>query len=231
LAEAGAGIRGRREVLRDWRFLILVPTMIGPAAIVTGYFFHQRLLAERQGWGLETLAVGIGIYALAGIVATLTVGPLVDRFRGTRVSRVHLLPLAAASLVLLGSGGAGEAPVFFALVGITSAANGVVVPAVLAELFGTARLGTVRALAAALMVAGSALTPGLFGFLFDAGMGRDGLRRLPRRGLRAEHGPPARPLTARTTSCARRPPVSCLSIRLIALQRTPWSRSAHPCAP
>jgi hypothetical protein len=51
--------------------------------------------------------------------------------------------------------------------GATAASSSVVVPAVLAELFGTERLGAIRALAA-LMVAGSAITPGLFGFLFDA---------------------------------------------------------------
>jgi MFS family permease len=170
LRPAGSGPHapGRRAVLTDWRFLIFVPTMIGPPAIVTGYFFHQRLLAERQGWELETLALSVGLYALAGVAATMTVGSLVDRFRGTRVSRVHLLPLAAASLVLVGPGAAWQAPLFFALMGATAASNSVVVPAVLAELFGTERLGTIRALAAALMVAGSAITPGLFGFLFDA---------------------------------------------------------------
>jgi hypothetical protein len=52
--------------------------------------------------------------------------------------------------------------------GATAASSSVVVPAVLAELFGTERLGAIRALAAAVMVASSAITPGLFGFLFDA---------------------------------------------------------------
>jgi MFS family permease len=167
-AGSGPPVPGRRAVLTDWRFLIFIPTMIGPPAIVTGYFFHQRLLAERQGWALEALALSVSLYALAGIAATMTVGSLVDRFRGTRVSRVHLLPLAAASLVLIGPGAAWQAPLFFPLMGATAASNSVVVPAVLAELFGTERLGTIRALAAALMVAGSAITPGLFGFLFDA---------------------------------------------------------------
>jgi predicted MFS family arabinose efflux permease len=169
-AAARVGLR-RRDLLRDWRFLIFVPTMIGPAAIVTGYFFHQRLLAERLGWELDTLALSVAAFAGAGLVATVTTGTLVDRFRGTRVSRFHLLFLAGASLLLLGDSRPAEAPLFFALMGATAASNGVVVPAVLAELYGTERLGTIRALAGAIMVVGSALTPGLFGFLFDAGIG------------------------------------------------------------
>ncbi len=59
---------------------------------------------------------------------------------------------------------------FFALLALSAAANGVVVPAVLAEIYGTAKIGTIRALAGAIMVVGSATTPILFGLLFDAGV-------------------------------------------------------------
>ncbi len=67
-AEAAPGadaLRGqrRRDVLRDWRFLAFVPSMVAPAAILTGYFFHQRLIGEQFGWGLEDLAVGFAFYA------------------------------------------------------------------------------------------------------------------------------------------------------------------------
>jgi MFS family permease len=142
--------------------------MVAPTAINTGYFFHQRLLAETQAWPLELLALSVAAYAAAGIISTVTTGMLVDRFGATRLARVHLLPLAIASLMLLGSSRAVEAPIFFALMGLTATAHGVIVPAVLAELFGTEHLGAIRALAVAIMVAGSALTPGLFGVFFDA---------------------------------------------------------------
>ena len=45
-----------------------------------------------------------------------------------------------------------------------------VIAAVLAELFGTAHLGKIRALAGAIMVVASAATPGAIGLLFDAGV-------------------------------------------------------------
>lgn len=157
----------RWSLLRDWRFLIFIPCMVAPPAINTGYFFHQRLLADLQGWSLELLALSVSAYAVTAVVATMATGWLVDRFGATLLCRGHLLPLGAGSLVLLGNSGPYDAFLMFGLFGVTAAANGVVVPAVLAEIFGTTHLGTIRGLAAALMVVGSATTPVVFGLLFD----------------------------------------------------------------
>jgi MFS family permease len=132
-----------------------------------GYLFHQRLIGDLRAWPLELLALGVSAYALAAIVATIATGYLVDRFGATLLCRGHLLPLGASSLVLFGAANPTEPLLMFGLMGVTAAANGVVVPAVLAEIFGTEHLGAIRGLAAAIMVAGSATTPWLFGLLFD----------------------------------------------------------------
>jgi MFS family permease len=175
LASPAVKLIGRRDVLRDWRFLVFIPSMIAPSAIVTGVFFHQRLLADTFGWSLEALAFGIPAYAGAAICTNMVIGWLVDRFRAVRVCRFHLVFLAIAMLSMLSSGGPPHPIIFFGLLGLSAAANGVVVPAVLAELYGTERLGTIRALAGAIGVVGSASTPGLFGFVFDAKVGLSGL--------------------------------------------------------
>lgn len=173
---AAAGpLPGRRDVLRDWRFLVFIPSMIAPSAIITGYFFHQRLMADAFGWSLEALAFGIPAYAVTAIFTNMVTGVLVDRFRAVRVCRFHLVFLAIASLTMLSADGPPHPIVFFMLLGLTAAANGIVVPAALAELYGTERLGTIRALAGAIGVVGSASTPGLFGFIFDAKVGLSGL--------------------------------------------------------
>jgi predicted MFS family arabinose efflux permease len=160
----------RTDLLRDWRFLIFIPSMITPAAINTGYFFHQRLLGDLRGWSVELLALSVSAYALSAIVFNVVTGSLVDRFGATRLCRGHLLPLGAASLLFVGGGSPDEAPLLFALMGITAAANAVIVPAALAEIYGTEHLGTIRALAGSIMVWGSAATPVLFGLLFDTGL-------------------------------------------------------------
>ncbi|MHB2167751.1 MFS transporter [Alsobacter sp. R-9] len=164
-------LQRRRDVLRDWRFLCYVPAMIAPPAIVTGYFFHQRLIGEQVGWGLEALALGVPSYAVSGLISTMVAGSLVDRFRAVRMCRFHLSGIAVASLALALWPGTPPAVLLFPLMAVSAAGNGVVTPALLAELYGTARLGTIRALAGAIMVVGSATTPVLFGMLFDAGVG------------------------------------------------------------
>ncbi|HEU6442427.1 MAG TPA: MFS transporter [Microvirga sp.] len=157
-------------ILRDWRFLALVPTMIGYPAIVTAYFFHQRLIADIEGWPLELLASSITIYALVSVTVAMLTGSLVDRFGAIRLSHFYLLGLILASAALAVSSGPALAPVFFALIGLSAGATNVIIAAVLAELFGTKHLGKIRALAGAVMVVASAATPGLIGLLFDAGI-------------------------------------------------------------
>ncbi|MEE1657464.1 MFS transporter [Microvirga sp. CF3062] len=158
------------DVLRDWRFLALIPTMIGYPAIMTAYFFHQRFIADVKGWSLELLASSITLFALVSLVVAMSAGSFVDRFGAVRLSHFYLAGMTAASLTLA----LFDAPflplVFFGLIGLTSGCTNVVIAAVLAELFGTTHLGKIRALAGAIMVVASAATPGAIGLLFDAGI-------------------------------------------------------------
>jgi MFS family permease len=158
------------DTLSDWRFLALIPTMIGYPAIMTAYFFHQRFIAEVKGWSLELLASSITLFALVSVVVAMSAGSFVDRFGAVRLSHFYLAGMTAASLTLA----LFDAPflplVFFGLIGLTSGCTNVVIAAVLAELFGTTHLGKIRALAGAIMVVASAATPGAIGVLFDAGV-------------------------------------------------------------
>ena len=158
------------DVLRDWRFLALIPTMIGYPAIMTAYFFHQRFIAEVKGWSLELLASSITLFALVSVVVAMSAGSFVDRFGAVRLSHCYLAGMTAASLTLALFDTPLLPLVFFALIGLTSGCTNVVIAAVLAELFGTTHLGKIRALAGAIMVVASAATPGAIGLLFDAGV-------------------------------------------------------------
>lgn len=157
-------------LLRDRRFLALGPTIIGPAAVGTGFFFHQRLLAETQGWSEAVLAGGIAVWAGASVAAIFLTGGLVDRFGAVPLSRFHLLPMALGATMVPLVDHPASAALFFGFSGLTMGATNVILPSMLAEIWGTARLGTVRAMAMALTVLSSALTPGLFGGLADSGI-------------------------------------------------------------
>ncbi len=158
------------DILRDWRFLALIPTMIGYPAIMTAYFFHQRFIADVKGWSLELLASSITLFALVSVVVAMSAGSFVDRFGAVRLSHFYLAGMTAASIVLAIFDASYLPLVFFGLIGLTSGCTNVVIAAVLAELFGTTHLGKIRALASAIMVVASAATPGAIGILFDAGV-------------------------------------------------------------
>ncbi|MEE1612855.1 MFS transporter [Microvirga sp. CF3016] len=158
------------DTLSDWRFLALIPTMIGYPAIMTAYFFHQRFIADLKGWSLELLASSITLFALVSVVVAMSAGSFVDRFGAVRLSHFYLAGMTAASIALATFDAPFLPLVFFGLIGLTSGCTNVVIAAVLAELFGTAHLGKIRALAGAIMVVASAATPGAIGLLFDAGV-------------------------------------------------------------
>lgn len=158
------------EIVRDWRFLALVPTMIGYPAIMTAYFFHQRFIAEVKGWSLELLASSITTFALISVVVAMSAGSFVDRFGAVRLSHFYLAGMTAASICLATLSGPFLPLLFFGLIGLTSGCTNVVIAAVLAELFGTTHLGKIRAIAGAMMVVASAATPGAIGLLIDAGV-------------------------------------------------------------
>lgn len=161
----------RRDILRDARFLKMAPALLGPSAIGTGYLFHQMFLAHEHGWSSELLATAVSLSALASAASSLALGWLVDRLGAIRLSWLVQWPLAIGSIGLAHIGGPWAALTFFILLGMTSGANGVVLTAMLAEIYGVAQLGMIRSLAAAFMVIGSALSPGLMGLAFDHGIG------------------------------------------------------------
>lgn len=169
-----AGLGGRhwtrREVLCHRLFWFAVPLLIGPPAFVTSLFFHQVHLAEVKGWPLLQYVSLFPLYSGLGLIVMLMSGQVVDKLGTARLIPWLLLPMAGG-FYLMGQAetltGAGFA---FALLALTSGANGTVPSAFWAEFYGTRHIGSIKALASALMVFGSAIGPGLTGLLIDLGV-------------------------------------------------------------
>ena len=53
----------RAQVLRDYRFYVLLPVVMAPAFITTGIFFHQILLVESKGWSVDLWAASFVAFA------------------------------------------------------------------------------------------------------------------------------------------------------------------------
>ena len=160
----------RPEVLRSGLFWAMVPTLLGPSAVNTAYFFLQVHLAELKGWRHLELVALFPLYTAVAVAAMLAAGWAVDRFGSGRLVPVFMLPLVAAYLLTAQTQSLSGAAVAIALMGLSTGVNSTLPGAFWAEFYGTRHLGAIKAMAAAVSVLGSAIGPGLAGGLIDAGL-------------------------------------------------------------
>lgn len=167
----------RVRVLRDPLFYFGLLAMITPAAIGTAIIFHQSHLIAVKGWNLLVFAGSFPVLTATEMVTALVVGYLVDRFGAWRLLPAMLVPLALASLALWLGHGLAAIPLLFFFLGMSSGTTPPILGALWPELYGTKRIGAIRALVTSAMVLASALGPGIAGLLIDAGIA------LPNQGL------------------------------------------------
>ena len=161
----------RRTVLQDKRFYMVLPLYMASPFLLTGMFFHQVQLADARGWDLAVLAAAFSLYAALKVLASLLTGPLVDRFSARRILPAMALPLLLGLwLILLPNNIAGGLTpfIYMGLLGVHLGMAGPVIGGLWPELFGTKNLGAIRSMATPIMVASTAASPVLFGFLLDA---------------------------------------------------------------
>ena len=161
----------RADALRHPLFWCMVPAILGPSAFNTAFFFHQVHLSEVKGVAHLTFVTFFPLYTAVGIVAMLVSGWALDKLGTARLTPFYQLPMVAAFLVF----GLGEGPwalaLGFVFLGMTTGANSTLPNAFWAEFYGTANIGSIKAMATAVMVLGSAIGPGLTGVLIDMGVG------------------------------------------------------------
>tara|TARA_R110002110_G_scaffold68731_8_gene185854 strand:- start:10088 stop:11311 length:1224 start_codon:yes stop_codon:yes gene_type:complete len=160
----------RSEVLRSGLFYALMPGLLAPPFIMTGIFFNQITIISLKGWDLTWFAASFPVLAGVNMVSGLVAGWIVDRVGARRLLPSFLIPLGLGTLLLTFASSPFAIPAFMALLGLTAGSMSTIQGAVWAEIYGTAHLGAIRALATSGMVFGSALSPGLIGVLLDAGV-------------------------------------------------------------
>jgi MFS family permease len=160
----------RGDLLRHPLFYLLIPLVLGPAAWGTALFFQQVHLTEVKGWSLASYVALMPIYTAVSIAFTFITGWAVDRFGVKWIVPLQLVPFGVSFLVLSVADTilmAGVGLVFF---GIGQGMQGTATTAFWAVFYGTRHLGAIKAAAAALMVFGSAIGPGITGALIDLGV-------------------------------------------------------------
>ena len=177
-AEDGGGASGmlarhwtRAEGLRHWLFWFMVPALLGPAAFNTAFFFQQVHYAEIKGWTHLSLVALFPLYTATAVAAMLLSGWALDRLGTARLIPWFQLPMVGAFVIFATAGTPAGALAGLLLLALTTGANVTLPNAFWAEFYGTRHLGSIKAMAAAVMVLGSAIGPGVTGALIGLGVG------------------------------------------------------------
>ena len=174
-AEApSAGLDGRHwdraAVLRHGLFWALVPLLLGPPAFGTALLFHQVHIADAKGWALTGYVALLPLLTVASIASTFASGAALDRVGSALMLKLYLLPFAAAFAILGWADTLAGAAWGMAAFGLGLGMQATVPTAFWAEFYGTRHLGAIKAMAGAIMVAGTAVGPGLTGAVIDGGV-------------------------------------------------------------
>ncbi|WP_298840856.1 MFS transporter [uncultured Roseobacter sp.] len=160
----------RSDLLRHPLFYFLVPLVLGPSAWGTALFFQQVHLTEVKGWSLASYVALMPVYTLASIAFTFITGWAVDRFGVKWIVPFQMLPFGVSFLILSVADTIFMAGIGLVIFGIGQGMQGTATTAFWAVFYGTRHLGAIKAAAAALMVFGSAIGPGITGVLIDWGI-------------------------------------------------------------
>jgi MFS family permease len=156
-----------REVLRDIQFYRLAPVLILPTPLVTALFFHHATIAEIKEWSLEWLATCFVAYAGATVVASISVGPLVDRHSAKTVLPWSVVPMAIGLIFLAYGTSAAGAFIYLMCFGLTAGARYTLTAVIWAEIYGTRFLGSIRAVVHTVTMLLAGLSPAVLGWLID----------------------------------------------------------------
>ena len=160
----------RTDVLRHPLIWLMVPMLLGPPAWGTALFFQQVHLATVKGWSHAGFVALFPLLTLASVTTTLASGWAIDRFGAVRLLPGYMLPFAAGFAILWSADTLGVAAVAMVVLGLAVGSSATLPAAFWAETYGTRHLGAIKAMIVAVAVFGSAVGPGISGWLIDRGV-------------------------------------------------------------
>jgi MFS family permease len=161
------------QIMRSKAFFLLAPNMFVLSFTITGLFFYQFAIADFKSWSLNWMALGLTFYAIAGSVAILFAGPLIDKYTARRFFPFYLIPFMAAIVFIWIFPQSWVIFPYMILMGISAGMGNAIMSALQVELFGATYIGKVRSLFASIMVFSSAVGPAVYGIVVDAGYSFD----------------------------------------------------------
>ena len=159
----------RKEVLKDFKFYTMLPTLLAPSFIITGIVINQSFIIESKEWGEYAIAKAFMFYSILTVVTLFLSGILVDKFTSRKLLPFLNAPLLLSLIVLIFFKHPYSAFIFMGLLGVTNGLTNVMLSSLWAEIYGVNHLGAIKALTGSLMVFSTALATTVFGSLIDFG--------------------------------------------------------------
>ena len=160
----------RREVMGDPIFWVLLTGVLAPPFIGTTIFYHQNYMTALHDWPPQLFALSLLVMSLTTVGCALITGALVDRFGTPAILPYSLLPLSSSCFALAFSGPPATLFVVMVLLGISYGISATLFGSLWPEIYGTAYLGSIRAITVSAGVFATAAGPGLTGTLIDRGI-------------------------------------------------------------
>lgn len=160
----------RKHVLSDWRFYGLISIMIIAPFIGTAIFFYQGDIAHGLNISPIEFAASFPFFTVTSVICAFIAGGIIDK-HGEKPVLIAFPVLYTIGLLLITA----REHLAIAILGMIfiGSANGSIMTTggpLLARLYGTKHLGSIKALLFSTSILGSALSPFIFGFLMDRGI-------------------------------------------------------------
>jgi MFS family permease len=168
--DAHREVRGatRREAFRTPFFWVLTAGVAVSGLLSTAVAFHQISLLGERGLSTAEAAANFMPQTVAGLVATLATGHLVDRISSRWLTVVAMLMLAGALLWAIVVDPGWSAIGFGVALGASGSSIRALEAASVPKYFGTKHLGSIRGFVASISVGSTAFGPLLFATGFQA---------------------------------------------------------------
>lgn len=160
-------LKDYKKVVFDRKFGIMMPASFALSFTVTAIFFYQYVFVEDKNWSVQLYATFFTVYAATRFLFSLFGGIWVDRFSAKVMFRYFLIPFTIGMLPFAFMSSIFGALIFLILAGVTVGMSGTVQTSLIAEMYGTEKMGAIRSVFTMFMVLSTALGPLLVGLLID----------------------------------------------------------------
>lgn len=163
-------LKDYKSVVFDRKFAVMMPASFILSFSATAIFFYQYVFVENKGWSITLYATFFTVYAVTRFLFSLLGGVWVDRYTAKKLFRYYLIPMNIGLLPFAFMDNIVGALLFLISIGITMGISGTVKTSLIAELYGTEKMGAIRSVFTMFSVISTALGPLVVGLLMDAGV-------------------------------------------------------------